>query len=162
MLNQKVDYVNETALAADIGLESALPLKNLKIGMLLSNLGGSMEGGSLPMTFKLGTAYKLSWKGYGDLLSALDVVLPLISSDQTPQVNMGGEYLFKIPPQQLAFRAGYRTGTDMGSFSGVSMGLGYLIKLGRIDLGLDYAYIFQGDLGVVLGGTHHFTLATSF
>ncbi len=159
-LNQKLDYLNNSGMAFDFGIQSAAPLKNLKIGLTLSNMGQDFMGSPLPTTFKMGVNYKLAGRGFpGEWNNEIDGLLPLINSDQIPQALFGSEYAINMSTQKYSFRVGYDTGREIGTaFTGLSLGLGYLIRLGRLDLGIDYAYLFQGDFGA----THHFTLNLTF
>lgn len=158
-LNQKVDYDSKSTVAMDLGFLSASPIKNLRLGMVILNIGDSMSGGRLPTQFKLGVNYKLSGRNFpGVWNNTFDIGFPLLTSDQIPRYYFGEEYIIKFKPSQCAIRAGYRTGRDLGDMSGLTVGLGYLIKMTRVDIGLDYAFLFQGDLGY----THHINLTTAF
>jgi hypothetical protein len=120
--------------------------ENLTYGLSLQNIGEEIkfieEGDPLPLSLKLGAAYKLPEK---DLTLALDLNLP---SYEEIRINVGLEYWYK---ELLALRGGWKSGYDLGE---MSLGLGFKFR----SFLLDYAYVPYGDLG----DTQRFSLTLRF
>jgi hypothetical protein len=131
-----------TAMAGNLGVQYAVPIKGLNIGASISNLGTSMqldqESFSLPMIMRFGWNYSL-----GKLNIAQDVTI----GDKF-YFLVGVEYwLGKV----FALRCGYKNDTDLNGLAGIRAGLGLNFK----GFGIDYGFAPYGDLG----GTHRFTLS---
>ncbi len=129
----------------------------LSVGVATQNLGPGIKYGGerfpLPVGVRLGAGYGgvLSKTGNG-LRLLTDVNIPLSGK---PDFHLGAEFALE---EFLVFRCGYRLGPQdwrsLGLLSGLTAGLG--INAGRI--GLDYAFVPYGPLGV----THRFALRTGF
>jgi outer membrane protein OmpA-like peptidoglycan-associated protein len=124
----------------DIGVLTR-PLPRLSAGAAVRHLGAMWFGAGaewLPSELAAGASYAA-----GDIVAALDVVVPL---DNVPNVRLGLEY---SPVEQLALRAGYRTGPQdlkmLGALSGLCAGLGFTVG----NLGFDYSFTPYGELGAV-------------
>ncbi len=98
---------------------------------------------SLPMVFRVGVAYPWRFDGSNVVDLAVEAVNP---SDNSPAINVGGEWLFR---GVFALRAGYQglfqTDNDFGMTAGAGViwdGLGY-------DLRLDYSWVNHFHLGAV-------------
>jgi len=142
-----------TTIAFDIGLMKQLIEDKLSIGLVITNLGGSLkyisESSSLPMNIKIGCGYKIK----KDIITSFDIVLP---SDNEIIVAVGGEYNYRIKDGFIVSgRLGYNTITkDIDGLKGITLGLGANYK----NYKLDYAFVPYGDLG----NTHKISLGLKF
>jgi hypothetical protein len=131
-----------TAMAGDVGLQYALPVKGLHLGASVSNLGTSMqldeESFKLPLVMRFGWSYALK---------SLNIAQDITVGDKL-YFLVGIEYwLGKV----FALRCGYKNDSDLNGLAGIRAGLGVSFK----GFGIDYAYAPYGDLGA----THRFTLS---
>lgn len=100
-----------------------------------------------PTAFKVGAAYRLPrLVGNGRFAAVLDVMKPI---DGKWQTRWGGEYLWR---EQLALRAGYKTGHDTETYS---LGMGSRWR----DYSFDYAFV---PSRYDLGSSHRFSLSIGF
>lgn len=150
-LGGSVKYVKTTIVdsastfALDLGIQSQPLLNNhLKLAATATNLGGSIKYDSeqedLPQEYRVGGAYSLSSK----LSLVLDGAFP-----KSGDTYVAGGIEYKQPVKEnwaMAGRAGYstRTAGDVSGLTGVTFGLG----ISRQSLGIDYALVPQGDLGM--------------
>jgi outer membrane protein OmpA-like peptidoglycan-associated protein len=126
--------------AIDIGAVGN-PVDNLGVGIAVRHLGTMSYGAGaerLPMELAAGATYQ-----YGMFRGTLDAVFPFL--DNIPSVRAGVEF---SPIEPLALRVGYRTGpvdlSGLGFINGLSAGIG--VTVGNI--GLDYAMVPYGELGM--------------
>lgn len=162
-----------TALGGAMDMGVLYAIKGLGIGCALQNVGPKIkfgkkgekkgEGDLPPMNLKLGCAYKL----LGDaLLTDLDLNYQLI--EQTYSVQLGGEYaLMKIVALRIGYAWSDAFGYDnpieaMKDLVGLSAGMGFSYQIGKINLGMNYAWAPYGELSEEKGGTHRLSLITKF
>lgn len=142
MISCSIEDESASAYAVDLGGLYAASEK-LDLGLAIQNLGTQLkfidEGDPLPMTIKLGCAYKPSDK----LLAGIDINSP---NDSDLSVSIGGEYCLSGGEKlMLPIRVGYKTGlADAGSMAGLGAGLGILYN---DMLGIDFTWTPMGDLG---------------
>ncbi len=139
-ISQKIDTESATGFAADIGVLYKVNEK-AGVGLAVQNLGTEIKfidtGDPLPMNIKAGVGYKLMEA----LTVGLDVNYP---NDNNINIATGAEYNMKLGDTiVLSPRLGYKTGTDLGSLSGLGAGIGFNLN----KIGLDFAYVPCGDLG---------------
>ncbi len=134
-----VEKYSAYAFALDVGGIYRFPydkLKGLSLGVVLQNLGTEIKyeenGDPLPLTIKIGAAYKKRFNRMHYIQGAVDV---LKSTDNQVRKNIGLEYVFN---DRLAGRIGTRLGYDLG---GMTYGLG--IYMNKVKL--DYAWIYGKD-----------------
>jgi hypothetical protein len=149
VIDAKIAAVSAHAFAGDLGSFYKLN-DDFSLAAVLTNVGTKLtfldDGGSLPLAFKLGAAYKpnadwtLSTEG---------------EYDQTGLLS-GHAGLEWRPVSMIAIRAGYRTDTtqELGAFAGFSTGLG----LNLWGQEFAYAWVPYGDLG----NTQYFSLLIRF
>jgi len=128
-----------TGGAVDLGFIGH-PLADLGIGFAARHLGAVSYGSGtdkLPTELAAGTNYSVA-----GFTGTIDVAVPLAGD---PNVRVGIEY---APIKEAALRIGYRTGpTDLvglGFTGGLTGGLGVTVG----NLGLDYAFVPYGRLGL--------------
>ncbi|MDI6795094.1 MAG: PorV/PorQ family protein, partial [bacterium] len=152
MINSKIkDDAANLAFGLDVGglYQSSIP--GLSLGFALQNIGNKLtfheEGDDLPLSFRIGTAYK---RGAMTLVS--DVVKV---KDSAVSLRVGGEYCFK---EMIAVRGGYQREDGMdGNNNGVlTFGLG--ANLAQEAYQFDYAYIPYDDLNDI----HRFSARIRF
>jgi len=141
-----------SGLAADAGLQWAVPLPGLRIGGSISNLGQAVrfesESDPLPLTARLGAAWTLR---------SADTRLTLLVDgvkvrDEAAYPSAGGEFCLAFgPTTELALRGGW---IFNHASDGAAFGLG--VREGRFTL--DYALAAKG----ILGNVHHVSLAVRF
>jgi tetratricopeptide (TPR) repeat protein len=159
-ISSRLDNVTASALAADLGaiyyLRPAnywmkkVPAQEFRFALSIKNLGTSLKYDSLAFPLPCSETFGAAWIshpwGAHTLTLAMDQTL---SNDNKYTFDVGGEYFMF---QLLSFRAGYKSGQDIGS--GFRFGVGF--RLSFIDL--DYSMSPFGDLGSMhkFGLTMHF------
>ncbi len=142
VLFQNIDSYSATAFAADLGAIIE-PMKDLRLGLTIKNLGPEVGGFVLPMNAGLGAAYTLPFRISEKDKWQLVVDSELLFGDiDFSSVNIGTEYDYQ---DILKMRAGYKMDNKggLGAIKGLSAGLG--IKLNIFQL--DYAFGSHGELG---------------
>ncbi len=116
-----------------------IPAQETRVALTVRNLGPGLKfdtvSSPLPLAVTLGGSWISHPYGNSSLIISMDNTL---ANDDKYIMNLGAEY---TAFQLMAFRAGYRSGQDMGS--GLRFGVGF--KLSFIDL--DYSMSPFGDLG---------------
>lgn len=142
------ETVKAIGIVGDVGGLYTTPAKNLKIGVVIQNIGTEIkyeeEGDPPPLNIKVGTAYT-----FNNLLLALDINKPI---ENKLRFNVGAEYWIA---NMVALRAGYKLkqeGNESGS--GLTAGAGFKIS----NYQLDYTYLPYGDLD----NTHRVSLIVRF
>ncbi|MDI6780981.1 MAG: PorV/PorQ family protein [bacterium] len=127
-------HENEDALGICLDTGMLYKMKALSFGAVLQNLGPKMrfvsKGFSLPLTLKIGAAYKLPVDGLVMVLDMNKVI------DNNSQVNAGVEWTIR----GFAIRCGINSTKELNK--GICGGVGF--KLGDYDI--DYAYVPFGDI----------------
>lgn len=149
-IREDIDAMHAGALALDLGARYKTSVEGLNAALTAQNLGTSLASDPLPLTTRLGAAYRL--RGL-PLLAAADIESLWLEKRHT--LDLGAEVR---AAEALALRAGYRVGQsrdELGSgLVGFSAGLGLRFE----GIALDYAFVPFGDLG----NTHRLTLSTRF
>lgn len=136
------DLLDEQAWGGGVDLGAvARPLPGLGIGVAARHFGlARFTTGDERLPAEVATG--LSWDA-GVVRATLDAVFPLFDND--PNFRAGIEV---SPVPVLALRAGYRTGPvdlqTLGALAGITAGIG--IAVGGI--GIDYAFVPYGELGM--------------
>ncbi|MCK5242098.1 PorV/PorQ family protein [bacterium] len=140
-----IEEETATALAVDFGMLLAIN-NNLSVGLSLQNVGTEIkykeEGDSMPLTARVGSAYKMALARKHEGVIAVDLVKP---NDEDFTANLGLEYWYD---KMLALRAGYKVGYELEGFTA---GFGLHWNVFRID----YAFGMIKDLD----STHKVSLA---
>ncbi|MEK7813401.1 MAG: PorV/PorQ family protein, partial [Candidatus Desantisbacteria bacterium] len=135
-IQQKIENEDASALAFDIGLLYQYPIKNIKWGLSVQNIGTRLifidKSESLPLIYRGGMSYKAS---DDSLLLAADIIS---SADDDWRLKFGIEY---VAAPSLTLRCGYDSNNSLNN--GFSFGAGFNSPLCH----LDYAYVPYGDLG---------------
>jgi hypothetical protein len=136
LVHDQHESLSTSAVAFDAGAMYRTPLKGLRAGLSVANIGtkGKLveESYSLPLQARLGWRYDIGIVGVTQ-----DFIL---SETEKPGIAAGVECR---PIDILALRVGYRTGSDMNGFSGLRAGLG----VNWHGIGVDYAFAPYGKLG---------------
>lgn len=150
-VSSRYDNYYAYSLATDLGAIFKI-IDNFYLGASLLHLGTKRRFISykeiLPLNLRVGLSYKRSFtkKIIATFASDLSTYI-----DQLPSLGIGGEVLLKEirkEKEYFAIRAGYRTGEKIGTFSGLSFGLGYIYQfLENIFLAIDLTYLDYGYLG---------------
>ncbi len=153
-ISEKIENEQADAFAADFGWLYRTPMGKVYLGGAIQNVGQEVrfvsESYGLPRLFKFGATYVDSLAGnpFGLMM---DFYMP---SDNRSSVHFGTEYIYR---NVIAARAGYGGGSDLGSGSNFSFGLGVIVT-GSPTYRLDYAFVPRGDLG----STHTISLSLQF
>jgi len=147
---EKIYLESAYGVAVDLGIIYHTPVKHITIGAVIANIGKTSafknEEIKLPTTVKMGLAYELPIRLYGNALIAADILKVLDGAFYT---NIGLEYDVK---KMIALRFGYLAGYDERTFQG---GFGLSFSHYR----LDYGYVpFASDLG----NSHRISLGIIF
>ncbi len=152
MISENIDTFSSVALAVDLGLQTRGVIKNLDAGVMIRNLGMSLEGYNLPLNLRLGLAYNLidSQKDGFRAVVDLEVPFPL---DQPFYTNLGLEYKYL---GILAGRVGYKISeiNQSGNMAGLAAGVSVYYR----SFSLDYAFLPFGALGT----THRISFTAGF
>ena len=136
LVHDQQESLSTSAVAFNAGAMYKTPLKGLKAGVSVANVGtkGKLykESYSLPLEGRLG------WRYDRGILGVMQDFI--LSATEKPGIAAGVECR---PVQLLALRVGYRTGSDVDGFSGLRAGLG----ISWHGIGVDYAFAPYGKLG---------------
>ena len=136
LVREQNESLSTAAVALDAGAMYKTPLKGLRAGVSVANIGTKaklyQESYSLPLQARLGWRYDVGIVGVTQ-----DFIL---SETEKPGIAAGVECR---PVEVLAVRVGYRTGSDYEGLSGLRAGLG----LDWHGIGVDYAFAPYGKLG---------------
>lgn len=148
---ETLDSAGASTFAADLGAlyylrpekywMKKVPAQELRLALAVRNLGPGLafdkESFPLPASVTLGASWISHPWGAHTLTLALDNTL---AADDSHTLNLGAEYFMY---QLLSFRAGFRTGQEIGP--GFRLGVGF--KLSFADL--DYSMSPFGELGAM-------------
>jgi tetratricopeptide (TPR) repeat protein len=151
VIRERLDAVSANTAALDLGAlyyirpdnywMSKVPAQEFRVGLALRNLGPGLKfdklSSPLPMSATLGGSWRSHPGGSATLTLSLDQT---VSNDEKYYAAFGAEY---IAFQLLSFRAGYRTGQDIGS--GVRFGVGFSLSM----MDIDYSMSPFGALGAM-------------
>ena len=182
-VGQTIWHMTASTIAFDAGLLYNTPLKGLRVGMSVSNIGGKMkydgrdnfiyydfdpnEYGNndkmfaeikmdewdLPLMFRAGLSMDVVATENHKLTISADAIHP---NDYNESVNAGFEYGFN---NRFFVRAGYKSLFKLESEEGLTAGLGMIYYLtDYIPLKVDYAYADFGRLDAV----HRFSVEIGF
>ena len=133
------DY-KATAFAGDLGLLYHLPfIKGLSFGAVVQNAGTELKyaevGDPLPLTYRLGAAYRLP-----NILSGVNISVDLVHLKNSPVgTNSGTEIRVT---ENIVLRAGYRNAESINYYS---FGFGFYLG----GTGFDYSRTLNNDPGAL-------------
>lgn len=182
-ISENLSRESASAIAFDIGSIFKTDILNgMRIGLALSNLGGTMklEGPDLNVSHDINTGLPTN-KFVDASLGTQEWQLPLLfriglgtyviknentslsiegafndSRDFASRYNLGSEFIINIVEEQkVALRIGYLGNYDE---AGLTAGVGLLITLAGFDFKFDYAYADMNRLG----NAHRYTLSILF
>jgi len=147
-LNYIHEGLAETAVntfGADFGVMYRIGVKDLKLGMVIQNLGGKMTfdqtESKMPTQFKVGASFVPIHTANSKLLFAAEFSHP---SDNQERSNVGVEYTLN---RMFHLRGGYHINYDT---DGVAFGFGTSLHTGKSSkLSLDYSAVDMGPLQYV-------------
>ncbi|TKJ41821.1 hypothetical protein CEE37_04430 [candidate division LCP-89 bacterium B3_LCP] len=149
-LSQQIYIENSSGFSVDLGAVYRLSINDLKVGVVLMNLGSMSaldeENTTLPTYGAAGVSGRIIRSDDFGLRSSADLRLYL---ENDVRLHAGLEGSWK---EHLFLRAGYQTGSELRSFSG---GMGFGWKGYRFD----YAY---QPLAEDFGASHRFAISISF
>lgn len=151
VIRESLDKVSANTAAMDLGAVyyfrpanywmSKAPAQEFRAGLAIKNIGAGLKfdrrSSPLPLSVTLGGAWMSYPGGSGRLILSLDQT---VAADEGYYAAAGMEYMAF---QLLSFRAGYRTGQDIGT--GLRFGVGF--KLSFMDI--DYSMSPFGELGAM-------------
>lgn len=139
MIQQKIDISDATGVGVDIGVFWKTPLEKLNLGFVVQNIGPKIKfeekGDPLPLNIKIGTSYRLL---NDKLILAVDGNYP---RDGELNISCGSEYILNVGNFHFPLRAGYKTGSDLGSIAGLRAGFG----IGWNKYIFDFVWVPYGD-----------------
>lgn len=151
LISEKLDSASANTGALDLGAVYYIRPNNywmgkmraqeFRVAAVLKNIGPGLKfdkrSSPLPLTATLGGSWHSHPGGGSSLILSLDQT---VSKDEKYYTALGAEYLaFQI----ISFRAGYRTGQDIGS--GIRVGVGFILSFANVD----YSMSPFGELGVM-------------
>ncbi|MCJ7552819.1 MAG: PorV/PorQ family protein [Ignavibacteriaceae bacterium] len=170
-VGENIWHMSASTIAFDFGLLYYTPVKNLQLGMSVSNIGGKMKftgednfiyytynpdehGNSdkiyaelkmdewdLPLIYRVGLSFKTLDTEIHALTISADAIHP---NDYDESVNIGCEYGFR---ERVFLRAGYKSLFMTESVEGLTAGIGLIYFLtDYIPVKVDYAYADFGSL----------------
>ncbi len=147
-----LNYVHEglaessvNTMGFDFGIMYRIGIKDLKLGMVIQNLGGKMTydvtESKMPTTFKVGASFLPIKTDNHNLLFSAEFAHP---SDNQEHANVGGEYTLN---GMFHLRSGYHINYDA---HGLAFGFGAALRSGKTSkLQLDYSAVDMGPLQYV-------------
>ncbi len=173
-IQETIWHMKASTVAFDVGALFTTPFKDIRLGMSITNFGGTMQLSgrdvrfyndpaedmygnndqipanyeldewAIPLTFRVGLSGELIDKGYIKWTWAVDALHP---SDNTEYVNVGTELaLWKM----LYLRTGFRTLFMDERNGGLTAGVGMKYMLtSSTGIQFDYAFVSYGDLGYI-------------
>jgi hypothetical protein len=152
-LREGIDHYSGDGVAADVGVQWALPWSGVTAGAALRHLGPGItvnkEETKLPTAFQGGLSVRRAVGGAGS--AVLLSVEGRKSREDDANLLYGLDY---ITPYGASLQAGYRSGTDSAD---VSFGA----RLSRGIYTFSYAFVPYSDL-VDVGDTHRVSLDVAF
>lgn len=170
-VGETIWHMSASTIAFDLGLLYYTPIKNLQLGMSVSNIGGKMKftgednfiyytynpgehGNSdkiyaelkmdewdLPLIYRVGLSFKALDTDLHALTISVDAIHP---NDYSESVNIGCEYGFR---ERVFLRAGYKSLFMAESVEGLTAGIGLMYFLtDYVPMKVDYAYADFGRL----------------
>jgi len=138
----------------DFGIMYRIGVKDLKLGMVIQNLGGQVTfdelPGKLPTLFKVGASFNLFRSERQYLLLTAEFQHP---ADNLERANVGGEYSLN---EMFYLRLGYHLNYDT---DGLAFGFGVALKTGKTSkIGVDYSAVDMAALSYV----HRFSLTVKY
>jgi len=153
-VGQKAVEVKGYGVSFDIGYMYEIKRRRLYVGAVVQNAGTKIQDASQPLRYKAGASYKKK-----KIFSEHDRGIVAMDFDGHVDTgfnfNIGTEYSRKFGTMQMALRAGYRTGGNLGALAGLTSGFGIAKTFGDTVAILDYAFVPYG----VLGFTHRISLS---
>ena len=151
VISEKLDNASANTAAVDLGAVyyirparywmSKAPAQEFRIAMAVKNAGPGLKfdkrSSPLPMAATVGGSWHSHPGGSDSLILSLDQTY---ANDEKYYAAFGAEY---VAFQLLSFRAGYRTGQDIGS--GLRFGIGFRLSF----MDIDYSMSPFGELGVM-------------
>ncbi len=153
VVGQNVVNVGSGGAAFDAGYIFELTRKKFYLSAVVYNIGTQIQNYTQPLIFKFGGSYRFQ----NALIKKDRNILALETDghiDTGLKFNIGDEYRLQFGRNAVAFRAGYRTGGDLGAFAGLTSGVGISHRFDDFEAGLDYAFVPYG----VLGQTHRVSI----
>ncbi len=170
-IREQIWHVSASTFAMDVGITYKTSLKNLRLGMAISNYGGKMkmdgkdllsfvdidpsldgnneyiisrlntESYDIPLSFRVGLAFDPIKTDFHRITTTIDGVTP---NDYTEHLNIGIEYGFR---EMVFLRAGYKGIGIKDAEMGFSAGGGLKYAMNKnIGLVIDYAFVDFGRL----------------
>lgn len=150
-ISEKLDSVSANTAALDLGAVyyirparywmNKAPAQEFRVAMAIKNVGPGLKfdkrSSPLPMAATLGGSWHSHPGGSASLILSLDETY---ANDESLYTAFGAEY---VAFQLLSFRAGYRTGQEMGS--GLRVGVGFRLSF----MDIDYSMSPYGELGAM-------------
>ena len=129
----------------DFGIIYRIGVRDLKLGMVIQNLGGKITYDELPAKmptiFKVGASFHALDGHDHKVLASAEFPHP---ADNAERVNLGLEYAMR---DLLFARGGYHLGYDT---DGMAWGFGVVINTGKDSRAMfDYSYVDMGALDYV-------------
>jgi len=175
VINEKIDDVNATAIAFDLGSVYNIGMLDWNIGARISNLGGDIKfydyASPIPLTFSIGTSMTPIRVGDNAVTVAMDAVKP---QDGQQYYFTGLEYNYN---NMIFLRGGWKLnysylglsgdGMDQGtsgrasvrtSLEKGSLGAGIRVPVSDYMVALDYAYTAFTSFDGVHRITVHFSM----
>lgn len=168
---QNIWHMNASAFALDVGIFYLTPVEGLSLGMSITNVGSKikyegednfiyysfdpfkhgnndkifseikMDSWDLPLTFRVGLAYRILKSEINNIVISADAVHP---NDYNEYVNVGIEYSFR---KTIFLRSGYKSLFKIDSEEGLTAGVGLLYYITDfIPMKVDYSYSDFGRL----------------
>lgn len=151
LISEKLDSASANTGALDLGViyyirpnnywMRKMQAQEFRVGASVKNIGPGLKfdkrSSPLPLSATLGGSWHSHPGGGSSLIISLDQTL---SKDEKYYAALGAEYLaFQV----ISFRAGYRTGQDIGA--GIRVGVGFMLSF----VNVDYSMSPFGELGAM-------------
>ena len=137
---QNLGVKSSLGIGLDMGLQYQ-GIEKVNLGIVLRNMGLSLDGYALPQGLRLGGAYNMEPAPRHKLIAGADIEVSLLTL-RSGLYHLGVEYEYS---ETAALRLGYQFSDDDASGGGSSLSMGMGIKIGGWKFG--YTLASQGELG---------------
>ena len=144
---QQVDHASWMGVTTDLGVKLH-PGGGFTVAGVLQNAGLAAGPSGLPLQWVTAVAWAHEGLASGHDRLLLEVDSP-IAVDLGVSVRTGMEYRVAFGAVSAAVRGGWKQEVEVPGASGVSGGLGFRWRIGRLPWGLDYALVPWGTFGAV-------------
>ena len=153
VVGQNLVNLGSNAIAFNLGFLYEAKPKTFYLAAVFNNIGTNIQNFSQPLIYTFAGSYWLK----NTLMKKDRMIIDADmdgNNDTGVKLAVGDEYRMRFGSNDVFLRAGYRTGSDLGTEAGMALGAGIAHRFDDVEGDLDYAYVPYG----ILGDTHRISL----